>query len=77
MVHQERMSLHLLRCKREYKTCVKRCMAHGDRGRIGFVFAFACVVSKNLKTPKLSSMDDNAISWVGIGGVGSLVYICD
>ena len=35
-----------------------------------FCFAFACVVGKNLKTPKLSPMVDDAITR---GGIGNLV----
>ena len=34
-----------------------------------------CVVGKNPKTPNLSPMADDAITWGGIGGLGSLVYI--
>ena len=38
---------------------------------------FVCVVGKNPKTPILSPMaDDDAITLSGIGGLGSLVYIC-
>ena len=33
------------------------------------------VVGKNLKTPKLSPMADDAITWGGIGSLVSLVYI--
>ena len=47
-----------------------------DHGCIGFAFAFECVIAKNLKTPKLSPMADSAITRGGIGGLGSLVYIC-
>ena len=50
--------------------------AHKDCERISFAFIFARVVSKNLKTPKLSPMADDAITWGGIGGLGSPVYIC-
>ena len=42
-----------------------------------FVFIFACVVGKTPKTPKLISMADDAITWGGIRGLGSLMYICD
>ena len=48
-----------------------------DRERICFAFAFAFVVSKNPKTPKLSPMADKAIARGGIGGLGSLLYICE
>ena len=48
-------------------------MAREDRGRIGF----ACMVGENPKTSKLSSMADDAIHGDGMGGLGSLVYICD
>ena len=50
-------------------------MAREDHERICFAFAFACVVGKNQKTPKLSSMADNAITWGGLGSQVSLVYI--
>ena len=46
-----------------------------DRERICCAFAFVCVIGKNLKTPKLSPMADDAITRGGIGGLGSLVYI--
>ena len=48
-----------------------------DCKRICFAFAFACVVGKNPKTPKLSPMADYAITRGGIGSLVSLVYICD
>ena len=56
-------------------------MLHGWCGKIvnGLVLrklVFACVVGKNQKTPKLSPMADDAITRGGIGGLGSLVYIC-
>ena len=38
---------------------------------------FACVVGKNLKTPKLNPMADDSITRGGIGSLVSLVYICD
>ena len=58
------------------KTHVKRCASHEDREHICFAFAFACVVGKNLKTPKLSPMADNAITQGGIiGNLVSLVYM--
>ena len=41
-----------------------------------FLFSFACVVGKILKTPKLSPMADDAITRGGIGSLISLVYIC-
>ena len=34
------------------------------------------VCIKNLNTPNWSSMADSAITWSGIGVLGSLVYIC-
>ena len=61
-VCQVHMSLHLLRTEHEDKTCVKCLMVHKDGGSIGFVFVFACMVGKKLKTPKLSPMADNAIT---------------
>ena len=57
---------------REDKTCVKCRMESKDRGHIGL----ACVVGKNPKTPKFSSMADDDITRGSIGGLGSLVYIC-
>ena len=38
-----------------------------DRERICFAFVFACVVGKNLKTPKLSPLADDAITRGSIG----------
>ena len=64
--------MHLLRSEHVDKTRLKPHMAQENRARIGFAY----VVSKNPKTPKLSSMADDAITWGGIGGLGSLVYIC-
>ena len=51
-------------------------MAREDREHVCFAFIFVCVVSKKLKTLKLSPMAEDAITWGGIGGLGSLVYIC-
>ena len=76
VVRQVRMSPHPLRSEPEDKTHLKCHMTRKDRGRIGCAFGFACVVDKNPKTPKLSSMADDAFTWGGIGGLGSLVYIC-
>ena len=70
------MSLHLLRSEREDAIRVKRHMAHKDQGRIVFAFDFVCMVSRNPKTNKLSPMADNIIKRGGLGGLGSLVYIC-
>ena len=36
-------------------------MAREDHERICFALIFACVVGKNLKTPELSPMADDAI----------------
>ena len=47
-----------------------------DRERICFAFDFACVVGKNPKPPKLSSMADDAITRGSIGSLVSLMYIC-
>ena len=66
--------LHVLQSEHEDKR-VKRCVAHEDRERICFAFAFACVVGKNPKTPKLSPMADDTITRGGIGSFISLVYI--
>ena len=51
-------------------------MAREDREIICFAFVFACVVGKDLKTPKLSPMAGNSITQGVIGGLGFLVYIC-
>ena len=52
-------------------------MVREDRERICFWFIFACVVNwQKPKTPKFSLIADDAISWGGIGGLRSLVYIC-
>ena len=51
-------------------------MARKDHEPICFEFAFACVVDKNPKTPKLSSMADDNITRGDIGSLVSLVYIC-
>ena len=42
-----------------------------------FALGFACVVSINLKTPKLSSMADDTITQGSIGSPRSVVYICN
>ena len=47
-----------------------------DHGRICFTFAFVCVICRNLKTPNLCPMADNAITRGSIQGLGSLVYVC-
>ena len=52
-------------------------MTREDCERICFAFSVVCVGGKNLKTPKLSPMADDAITQGCIGGLGSLVYICD
>ena len=37
---------------------------------------FACVLSKTLKTPNLSPMADDAITWGGMRGLGSpFIYV--
>ena len=41
-------------------------MAQEDGERICLASSFACVISKNLKTPKLSPMADEAITRGGI-----------
>ena len=53
--------------------CVKHCMARKDCGCIGlFLRAWS---AKNLKTPNLSPMAEDAITRGGIGGLGSPMYI--
>ena len=54
---------------------VKSRAVNEDPQCICFVFAFACVVGKNPKTPKLNPMADNAITRGGIGSLVSLVYL--
>ena len=60
---------------REDKTRMKCCVAHEDRERICFAFAFVYVIGKNPKTFKLSPMADNAITQDVIGSLVSLVYV--
>ena len=55
---------------------VKSRAALEDRECIYFAFAFACVVGKTRRPPKLSTMADDAITRGGIGSLLSLVYIC-
>ena len=68
--------LHERRYGCEDKTRIKCCSARKDCERIYYAFAFACVVGKNPKTPKLSPMAEDAITQGGIGSLVSLVYIC-
>ena len=49
-------------------------MARKDHGHICIAFVFACVVSKNQKTPNLNPMADDAITQGNIRGLGSTVY---
>ena len=51
-------------------------MVCDDFERICFAIVFACVGSENRKTPKSSSMADDATTQDSVGGLGSLVYIC-
>ena len=44
--------------------------------KIVHVFVFACVVGKNLKTPTLSPLAEDAIIQGSIRGLGSPLYIC-
>ena len=65
------MSLHLLQCEREAYA------AWHAKILDTLVLHLYCVRGRqNPKTPKLSFMADAAITRGGIGGVGSLVYIC-
>ena len=64
--------LHVLRSEHEH---AKHQISREDHENICFAFVFACVGVKNPKTPKLSPMAENSITWGGIGGLGSLVYI--
>ena len=73
----------LLACTVVSHTDAKSGMVREDCERSCFTFIFGyvvgifgCMVCKNQETPKLSSMADDAITRGGIGGLGSLVYIC-
>ena len=70
--------LHLLWSEREDKTHIKCRTAREDGGRISFAFLFACVVSRNPKTPNFSPMADDTITLGGrpIQGLGFPLYIC-
>ena len=50
-------------------------MGPKDREGICFAYIFACGGQKP-EDPKLSPMADDIITQGGIGGLGSLVYIC-
>ena len=63
-----RMLLHVLRSNKR--------MVRKDHKGVCFTFIFVCVVGQKTKTPKLSPMADDTITQGGIGGQGSLVYIC-
>ena len=76
-VRQVRMSLQLLLSEREDKTCFKCHMAREDVCMHWFCFCFCVHGRQNPKTPKLSPMADDSITQGSIGGLGSLVYICD
>ena len=58
-------------CKQSHTKCRA---VHEDHERICFAFAFACVVVKNPKTPKLHPMADDAITRGGIGSLVSPIY---
>ena len=55
---------------------VKRRTGRKDCGRVLFAFVSGCVVGKTPNTPNWGSMADNAITWGGIGVLGSSFYIC-
>ena len=67
--------MYLLQSKHEGKTQVKCRTVCKDCGGIYFAFVFACVVGKNLKTPDLSPMADDAITLGGIYGLGSSLSV--
>ena len=54
----------------------KSCATREDREHICFALAFACVVGKNPKNPKLRTMADDAIARGDIGSLVSPFYIC-
>ena len=54
----------------------KRRTARTDRGRILFAFVSSCVGGTNPNTPNWSSMAEDAITWGGVGVLGTLVFIC-
>ena len=56
--------------------CLKRRTAQEDCGRICFAFVFCVCGQQNPNTPNLSPMADDAITWGGILGLGSPLYIC-
>ena len=66
-----------MHCPLSVKTDTRK-TSHGLRGSWTHLlsnFSCVCMVNKNLKTPKLSSMADDAITQGGIG-LGFLVHIC-
>ena len=54
---------------------IKPCRARKDRGCICITFVFACVVGETLKTPIWAPWLMTPVTWGGIGGLGSPVYI--
>ena len=68
--------MHVLRAERENNRTLKAAWRAKIVSAFVFAFAFACVVCKNLKTPKLSTMAEDAITWGGIGILVSTLYIC-
>ena len=67
-----------MKCDLSMKTITcKKPSRRKDCERICFVFVFACVVGKN-QSPQIEphAMAGDAITCGGIGGLGSLVYIC-
>ena len=48
-----------------------------QRSQIMDAFVLACVVGKNLKTPNLSPLADDAITRGSIQSLGSPLYICE
>ena len=77
VVRQILLSLDLLWAEREGKTRVKCHMTHKDCARIGFAFCFCVRGRQNPEDPILSPMADDVITQGDIGGLGSLVYICE
>ena len=51
-------------------------MVFKDHERVYFAFVFACLVGKNLKTPNLNPLAEEAIIQGCIQGLGSPLYIC-
>ena len=56
--------------------CAKHCTARKDCGRICFAFVFCVCGQQKPEDSNLSPMVDDAITWGGIQGLESSLYIC-